>query len=261
MIFNGNQETLANLSTNEVGLSYSYRLKLSEKFYFRLGAQASYMQRDAFFSDLVFGSMIDIVNGNVGVITDELNGIPLDSRHSFVTYAVGGMFYNDKFWLGGSAHHLNEPNVSFINDRTSVLPMKVSLQGGYKVNLSPGGRDYFTHAYQERSLSFAFNYKQQDPFNQLDLGAQLYLHPLVLGMWYRGMPTKNNLPNNEAVIGLVGVSLESGLDIGYSYDFTVSKLNQRNSGGAHEISIRYTFLWGDPRSRNQRSRVIPCFRY
>jgi type IX secretion system PorP/SprF family membrane protein len=261
LIFNGNQETLANLSTNEIGLSYSYRLKLSEKHFFRIGGQVSYMQRDAFFSDLVFGSMIDIVNGSVGGITDELNGIPLDSRHSFFDYAVGGLFYNDKFWIGGSAHHLTEPNVSFINDKSSVLPMKVSLQGGYKMNLAPGGRDYFTHLSQERSLSFAFNYKQQDPFNQLDLGAQLFLEPLVLGVWYRGLPTKNNLPNNEAFIGLVGVSLESGLDIGYSYDVTVSKLGQKNSGGAHEISLRYTFLWGDPRSRNQRSRVIPCFKY
>ena len=34
LIFNGNQETLANLSTNEIGLSYSYRLRLSEKFFF-----------------------------------------------------------------------------------------------------------------------------------------------------------------------------------------------------------------------------------
>jgi type IX secretion system PorP/SprF family membrane protein len=139
--------------------------------------------------------------------------------------------------------------------------MKLSLQGGYKIDLVPGRRDYFTHAYQERSLSFAFNYKQQDPFSQLDVGAQLFLHPLVLGLWYRGLPTKNSLPNNEAFIGLVGVALESGLDIGYSYDVTTSKLGLRNSGGAHEISVRYTFLWGDPKSRNQRSRVIPCFRY
>lgn len=261
LIFNGNQESMANLSTNEIGLSYSYRLRLSENFFFRVGGQVSYMQRDAFFSDLVFGSMIDIVNGSIGDITDELNGVPLDSRHSFVDYAVGGMFYNDKFWFGASAHHLTEPNVSFVEDQTSVLPMKVSLQGGYKINLAPGGRDFFTHAYQERSVSFAFNYKEQDPFNQLDIGAQLFLQPLVLGVWYRGLPTKNNLPNNESIIALLGVSLESGIDIGYSYDFTVSKLSQRNSGGAHEISIRYNFLWGDEKSRNQRSRVIPCFRY
>lgn len=261
LIFNGNQETLANLSTNEIGLNYAYRLRLSDEFFFRVGGQVSYMQRDAFFSDLVFGSMIDIVNGNVGVITDELNGVPLDSRYSFMDYAVGGLFYNEKFWLGGAVHHIGEPNTSFVEDQISVLPRKISFQGGYKVNLSPGGRDFFTHMYQERSISFAFNYKQQAPFSQLDVGTQLYLHPLVLGVWYRGLPTKNSLPNNEAVIALVGISLESGLDIGYSYDYTVSKLNQRNSGGAHEISIRYTFLWGDPRSRNQRSRVIPCFKY
>ncbi|WP_026968411.1 PorP/SprF family type IX secretion system membrane protein [Algoriphagus terrigena] len=261
LIFNGNQESMANLSTNEIGLSYSYRLRLSEKFFFRVGGQVSYMQRDAFFSDLVFGSMIDIVNGSVGGITDELNGIPLDSRYSFMDYAVGGMFYNDKFWLGGSAHHLTEPNVSFVDDQTSVLPMKLSLQGGYKIDLAPGRRDYFTHNYQERSLAFAFNYKQQEPFSQLDVGAQLFLQPLVLGLWYRGLPMKNSLPNNEAFIALVGVALDTGLDIGYSYDVTTSKLGQKNSGGAHEISIRYTFLWGDPGSRNQRSRIIPCFRY
>ena len=264
LVFNGSQESLANLSTNEIGLSYSYRLRLSENYFFRLGAQASYMQRDTFFSNLVFGSMINIINGGVvGDFRDLLQeaGIPIDSRHSFVDYAVGGMFYSNNFWIGGSAHHLTEPNVSFVNAQTSVLPMKVSLQGGYKFNLSSGGRDYFTHLNKERSVSLAFNYKQQDPFNQLDVGSQLYLHPMVLGIWYRGMPTKNQLPNNESVIFLIGVSLESGVDIGYSYDFTVSKLNQRNSGGSHEISVRYNFLWGNPRSRNQRSRVIPCFKY
>jgi type IX secretion system PorP/SprF family membrane protein len=264
LIFNGSQESMANLSTNEIGLNYAYRLKISEKFYFRLGAQASYMQRDAFFSNLVFGSMINIITGGInGDYKDLLRdaGVSIDSRHSFFDYAVGGMFYNDKFWLGGSVHHLTEPNISFVDVGTSILPQKLSLQGGYKVNLAPGGRDYFTHAYQERSVSFAFNYKQQDPFNQLDLGTQLYLHPIVVGIWYRGMPTKNSLPNNESLIGLVGVSLESGLDIGYSYDYTVSKLGQRNSGGAHEISVRYNFLWGNPKSRNQRARVIPCFKY
>lgn len=261
LIFNGNKESLANLSTNEIGLSYAYRLKLGEDLYFRIGGQASYMQRDAFFSDLVFGTQIDIVNGTIGGITDELNGIPLDSRYSFMDYSFGGMFYSKKIWLGVSAHHISEPNVSFLEGQISKLPMKLSAQGGIKFDLAGGRRNYFTHAYAERSVSFAFNYKQQDPFSQLDVGAQLFLDPLVLGIWYRGMPTKNELPNNESFIGLVGVSLENGLDVGYSYDMTISKLGQRNSGGAHEISLTYTFLWGDEKSRNLRERVIPCFRY
>ncbi|KPQ18044.1 MAG: T9SS substrate secretin [Algoriphagus marincola HL-49] len=261
LIFNGNQESMANLSTNEIGLSYAYKLQLGEDTYFRLGGQASYMQRDAFFSDLVFGTQIDIINGTVGGITDELDGVPIDSRYSFFDFAVGGMFYTKNIWLGASAHHLGEPNISFVEDQISELPMKLSLQGGIKFDLTGGRRDYFTHAYQERAISFAFNYKQQDPFNQLDIGTQLYLDPLVLGLWYRGLPTKNALPNNEALIALIGVSLPSGLDIGYSFDYTVSKLGLRNSGGAHEVSVTYRFLWGDPKSRNQRARTIPCFRY
>jgi len=263
VIFNGSQESMANLSTVEVGLNYAYRLKISDKLYFRLGAQASYMVRDAFFSNLVFGSMIDIISGGVvGDFRDLLQeaGVPIDSRHSFFDYAAGGLFYNDKFWLGGSVHHLTEPNISFIDVETSILKRKFSLQGGYKASLVPGGRDYLTNAFQERSISFAFNYKQQDPFNQLDLGTQLSLHPLVVGIWYRGMPTKNGLPNNESIIGLVGVSLDSGLDLGYSYDFSISKLGQRNTGGAHEISVRYNFFFGDPKSRNLRARTIPCFK-
>jgi type IX secretion system PorP/SprF family membrane protein len=262
LIFNGSQESLANLSTNEIGLSYAYRLKLGEDMYFRLGAMGSYMQRDAFFSDLVFGTQIDIINGTVGGLTDELNGIPIDSRYSFFDYSFGGMFYSDKIWLGASAHHISEPNISFVEGQISKLPMKLSAQGGIRFDLQGGRRNYFTHAFAERSLSLAFNYKQQDPFNQLDLGAQLFLDPLVLGIWYRGLPTKNGLPNNEAIIGLVGVSLESGLDIGYSYDVTISKLGLRNSGGAHEVSITYSFLWGgDAKNRNMRARTIPCFKY
>lgn len=261
LIFNGSQESMANLSTNEIGLSYAYKLQLSENSFFRIGGMVSYMQRDAFFSDLVFGTQIDIVNGTIGGITDELNGIPIDSRYSFVDYSVGGMFYTNKIWFGVSAHHLSEPNTSFVEGQISKLPMKLSAQGGIKFDLGGGRRNYFTHAYSERSVSFAFNYKQQDPFNQLDVGAQFYLEPLVLGVWYRGLPTKNDLPNNEAFIGLVGVSLENGLDIGYSYDVTISKLGLRNSGGAHEISLTYTFLWGDVKSRNLRDRIIPCFKY
>lgn len=261
LIFNGSQESMANLSTNEIGLSYAYRLKLGEDMFFRIGGMVSYMQRDAFFSDLVFGAQIDIINGTIGDITDELDGVPIDSRYSFVDYSFGGMFYSDKIWLGASAHHITEPNTSFVEDQISKLPMKLSAQGGIRFDLPGMRRDYVTHGYAERSVSFAFNYKQQDPFNQLDVGTELYLEPLVLGLWYRGLPTKNDLPNNEAIIGLVGFSLDSGLDIGYSYDVTISKLGQKNSGGAHEVSLTYRLLWGDPKSRNARARTIPCFRY
>ena len=262
LIFNGNKESLAQLSTNEVGLLYSYRLKVGSDKFLRVGGQVSYIARDAYFGNLVFGSMIDISTGGTNFLTDELQNVPIDARHRFLDYSFGTLFTTNKIWLGASAHHVTEPNVSFVEDATSRLPLKFSAQGGIRFDLGYGGiNNTFSNVYQERSISFAFNYKQQAPFNQLDIGTQLYLEPLVLGLWYRGLPSKYNMPNNESIIGLLGVALESGMDIGYSFDFTTSKLGLRNSGGAHEISIRYTFLWGDQRSRNQRSRVNPCFFY
>lgn len=260
LIVNGNKESMANLSTMEIGALYSYRLQVGMESFLHFGGQASYVSRDAYFADLVFGTQIDINRGTIGDFTDEL---PLmDMRHRFADFNFGLLYYNEKVWLGASAHHLSEPNQSFIDEGISALPVKYSLHGGIKFDLAPGEiNNFFTNSHQERAVSFAFNYKQQDPFHQLDVGAQLLLEPLVLGLWYRGIPVQYSLPNNEAIIGLLGLSLDSGVDIGYSYDFTVSNLGIGNSAGAHEISIRYSFLYGDPKNRNQKRTVLSCFKY
>ncbi|GHB47261.1 hypothetical protein GCM10008106_30280 [Mongoliitalea lutea] len=266
LIVNGNQESLAQLSTNEIGVLYSYKLKISSEIDWRLGGQASFVSRNAYFGGLLFGSMIDIGSGFTGTDpTDALSAAGIfatDFQHRYMSYSFGTLFTSRNMWFGASAHHVNEPNVSFVDDGISKLPMRLSLHGGVRLNIGYGNtRDPYTNSYTERSIGFAFNYKQQDPFNQLDIGTQLFLDPLVIGVWYRGLPTKYALPNNEAVIAVIGVALGNGVDIGYSFDFTVSQLNLRNSGGAHEFSMRYTFLWGDPKSRNQRARRIPCFQY
>ena len=43
----------------------------------------------------------------------------------------------------------------------------------------------------DQSVTFAFNYRKQDEFNQLDLGAYWQYNPIELGLWYRGIPTSN----------------------------------------------------------------------
>jgi type IX secretion system PorP/SprF family membrane protein len=260
LIFNGNRESQARLSTNEVGLTYSYRLKLGFESFLRFGGQASYISRDAYFGDLVYGSQLDIQRGGIDDFSGEF--FPDDYRHRFADFNFGMLFHTQTFWLGVSGHHLSEPNTSFVDGNISKLPMKLSAHGGLKIDLGEGFiNNYYSNSRQERSVMFAFNYKHQDPFNQLDVGAQFFLQPLVLGVWYRGFPVKYALPNHESIIGLVGLTLESGLDIGYSFDFTTSKMALANSGGAHEISIRYSFLFGDPNQRNRRSTIIPCFRF
>lgn len=129
-----------------------------------------------------------------------------------------------------------------------------------KFDMAPGDiNDYFNNTDQERSLSFAFNYKKQGQFSQLDIGTEFYFEPLVLGIWYRGLPTKYSLPNNESIISLIGVRLDNRMEFGYSFDFSISKLGQKYSGGAHEISIRYVFSSKDPSKKYYPE--LPTFRY
>ncbi|PSK99219.1 type IX secretion system membrane protein PorP/SprF [Cecembia rubra] len=261
VIVNGMNETVAGLSTTEIGLAYSYRVQLGFNSFLRFGGQASYFSRDANMNQFIFESQIDRGSGAIGDFGGEQMG--LDSRHRYFDYHFGMLFNNEFGWLGLSAHHITQPNISFIDDQISRWPMKISAHGGLKFDLSGGSvRNYMNSTQNQRELVLAFNYKHQDPFNQLDLGTQVNLQPIVFGIWYRGLPNIGNaLPNNESLIGLVGVSLGNGLDIGYSYDFTLSRLGQANTGGAHEVSMRLSFLTGDAKQSGRKGSILPCFKY
>ena len=134
------------------------------------------------------------------------------------------------------------------------------MHGGYRFELAPGYiRDYLTNAKQDRSLSVGFNYKEQGQFSQLDLGAEVYFEPLAVGLWYRGLPTKYGLPNHESLVTMVGLGLNSGLDVGYSFDFPISSFSLGRSGGSHELSVRFVFSSLPP--GKVRYRSLPSFRY
>lgn len=258
VIISGARESSSQSSTDEIGLVYSYRLRLGDKRFFHAGAQGSFLSRDVLFDQVILGTQLDI---DKGVIVGEPGeGFSGDSRFRAADLNAGLLYYEEKFWLGVSAFHLLKPQISYLEINSNRLPIKYSLHGGVRFNLAPGNiNDYFNNTDQERSLAVAVNYKSQGAFDQLDIGAEFYFEPLVLGIWYRGLPSKYNLPNNESLIGLFGIEFESGLDFGYSYDYSISKLGQRVSGGAHEVSVRYVFSTRDPSKKYYPA--LPTFRY
>lgn len=258
IVISGARESFTQSTTSEIGLVYSYRLRLGEKRFLHMGAQGSLLSRDVLFDQVVLGTQLDI---DKGVIVGEPGeGFTGDSQVRAGDINAGLLYYEEKFWLGVSVFHLLKPQISYLEVNSNRLPIKYSVQGGMRFNLAPGNiNDYFNNTDQERSLAIAFNYKSQGAFDQLDLGAEFYFEPLILGLWYRGLPTKYNLPNSESLIGLIGVELDSGLDFGYSYDFSISKLGQKVSGGAHEISVRYVFSARDPSKKHFPE--LPTFRY
>jgi len=54
LIVNKSQQSMANLSVSEIGATYAYRLRLGLSSFLRVGGQVSYIDRDAYFGDLVF---------------------------------------------------------------------------------------------------------------------------------------------------------------------------------------------------------------
>jgi hypothetical protein len=96
----------------------------------------------------------------------------------------------------------------------------------------------------------------------MDVGFYFTFEPLIIGTWYRGVPFKqvNGFTNNESVVLLVGFTKKGAkdiLNIGYSYDYTISQLGA-GSGGAHEFSLVYSWSTRNPRKPPKDKLMIPC---
>lgn len=254
-------EGQAGLNSTSVALQYAYQLYLTDWLSFRPGFQVAWFNRNVNFSDLTFGDQFNPVTGEIDNPSAETFG---NLAKNFIDLGVGGVFYTRNAWLGVSVSHLNTPNQAFDDGSTpNELPRKFSYHGGYKILMRPGvmGSGMFARP-QERSLTPTFQYKSQGEFDQLDLGLYLTLEPIIFGAWYRGLPTKSleGFNNNESIVMLVGFTKrgkDDVLNIGYSYDYTISQLGA-GSGGAHEVSLSYSWSNRDPRKPPKHVMQIPC---
>lgn len=261
MIITRDNEGLAGLQSISVGLQYSYELQLSEQLGFRPGAQVAVFNRDINFNKLTFGDQFD---PNTGGFLDQPTAESFNtfSSKTFFDLSLGGVLFTRSAWLGVSAWHLTEPNQSIIGE-DSPLPIKLSFHGGFKFYMKPGVVGSGVYARDaERSIAPAFQFRHQGKFDQMDLGLYFTFEPMVLGTWYRGVPFKSleGVVNNESIVlllGFVKLGAKDAINIGYSFDYTISKLGPA-SGGAHEFSLVYTWPMRNPRKPPKDKLVIPC---
>ncbi len=255
------REGLAGLRSLSLGLQYSYELQLTKAIGFRPGIQLAVFNRDVNFDRLTFGDQFD---PSTGEFIDQPTAETFSTNFSktFFDVSFGGVFFTRSAWLGVAANHLNKPNQSIIDER-SPLPVKVSLHGGFKFYMKPGVMGTGVYARNaERSIAPAVQYRHQGDFDQMDMGLYFTFEPLVLGTWYRGVPFKNidGFVNNESIVLLLGftqIGAKDAINIGYSFDYTISKLGP-GSGGAHEFSLVYTWPMRNPRKPPKDKLIIPC---
>jgi type IX secretion system PorP/SprF family membrane protein len=261
MIINHDREGVLGLTSTSIAFQYSYDLKLNSKFSFRPGFQAAIYNRSVDFDKLTFGDQFD---PNTGQVIKPTSAESLGSGQSifFPDISMGGLLYSQNLWLGFSAFHITQPNQSVVGGH-DPLPIKLNAHAGYKFFFAPGVMKTGLYSIpQERSIAPVVQYRHQGQWDQMDAGMYFTLEPLVLGLWYRGIPFNkvNGFANNESFVMLIGITKRGPkdiLNIGYSYDLTVSKLGP-SSGGAHEFSISYSWSTRDPRKPAKDKLIIPC---
>ena len=252
LLFAREQAGTGNLGNTEIALLYSYHFQIDKKVFIQPGIKFNYVTRGVDFSKLIFNDQLD--RGGNGPTSDDIS---IDKINYF-DISTGLLVYSDKFWGGLAFNHINQPNQSLNND-DSPLYMKFSVHGGYKIDLSEGGRRTLNTSY----FNITFNYKAQQKFDQLDLGLYYTRDPFVFGLWYRGLPgikSYEGVLNNDALAVILGYKVvDYNLNIGYSYDVTVSRL-ATNSAGSHEISLIYEVA-SKSKKRKRRKFFVPCAKF
>ncbi|MFN8343275.1 MAG: type IX secretion system membrane protein PorP/SprF [Cyclobacteriaceae bacterium] len=229
---------------------YSYKLKLGDSWVIATGLDFGYGSRSIEMNKLIFGDQLQF----------DTNGAPSDdpaaSRLGMARYfdfGSGLLIYNKTFWMGASINHMNHPNRSMLGEE-ALIPVATSIHGGLRIPLYNGP----FHREAIPVLSPSFVYKRQGRFEQLDVGAYLLYDPLVLGVWYRGIPFNKGTGSNitqDAVVVVLGFQFDR-FEVSYSYDMTVSKLGPL-AGGAHEIALKYKAPYS-VKSRRKKEKLIPC---
>jgi type IX secretion system PorP/SprF family membrane protein len=260
---NSFEETHMKLKFTDISLQYAYNLKIAEKLGpfghnidLKFGGQASYVMRNAALDHLIFGDQINLFDRTIAPVS--LDALPLQEPVNYLDLSFGTLLITDNFWFGGSAHHITRPEITFFEDNgDSRLPVRWSIHGGYLFDLNYRNMRYDK---KESFFTLSANYKEQGPFKQIDLHSQWQYTQVFVGAGYRGISSFSELPYQATLIGVLGVALDTGITIGYSYDTILSRFG-RSTAGAHEISMRYSWYMGDPRKRNQRRTILECVFY
>lgn len=246
------QAGTAGMKSSQFNFLYSYKWNISSKWVISAGLNFGYAFRSIDLNKLIFGDQLQFdSDGNVPSDDPAIFNL---GTSSYFDFNSGVLAYNKNFWFGFSASHLNTPNRSLL-DQESVIPIKTSFHGGVRIPLYVG-------PFKKENISVlspSFVYKRQGQFDQLDLGLYFLYDPVVIGLWYRGIPIQQNVKDNishDAVVVVLGFQFEK-MEVAYSYDFTVSELGPI-SGGTHEVALKYKLGIQMQSKTKKKEKFIPC---
>jgi type IX secretion system PorP/SprF family membrane protein len=249
--FSADDAGTGGLRTTSITSSLSYEILINKLLVIRFGLQPGVVIKTIHFDKLLFGDQL-ARGGNSGANSLVTVEQPTQTK-TFFDMGSGALIYTSNFWIGTSFFHLTKPNESFYTNEGAVLPIKYSVHGGAKFHINEEENDPDL----KKSVTLVANYRGQGKFDQFDIGIYYSRNVFTIGLWYRGIPGlkayKPGYSNNDALAILVGFQKER-LHIGYSYDLTISLL-QNLTKGAHEVTLSYQLC--KPHKKTKRV-LISC---
>lgn len=204
-------------TTTRVDINYAPHIELfNHKLVLQPAIGLAYFQKSIDWTKLTFGDMIDERRGFVY----NTNEVPGQNKKSNIDLSAGIFIYSSKFYGGIAVHHINQPDEGLIGP--SKLPLKITLHTGANLTFKKDKNHNFI-------LSPNLLYMQQQDFWELAPGVNAKYKWVVLGINYR---------NQDVFIVNAGIQFWL-FKLEYSYDYTVSKLTNKATGGSHEIQM----LW------------------
>jgi type IX secretion system PorP/SprF family membrane protein len=215
------------LNRFSVAATYAYHLGISERTSLSAGISAGVQNMTLNASKLNFEFPVDPAVAGSGY----LNKLRPD-------VSAGLWMYSANYFVGLAAQNILPSKLTFAEDTLTVtssgkLVPHLFLSAGYRVFLN-----------DDISLlpSATLRYITPMPIG-VDLNAKVQYQDLVwAGASYRFQ---------DGISGMVGVNVNSSFNIGYSYDYTTSRLNTV-SRGSHEIVVGFLLgnKYGDWCPRN-----------
>ena len=229
----------ARLGTTSATGMYSYRFNITDDWRIRPGISFAVKQRSLQYSKAIWPDQIS----DTGIDGNTIE--PPYDPYNFIDASSSVVVYNRQLWLGLCVDHLLRPNTSFAR-LDAPAHMQWSQFGGinFPVTNSVGK--------VPEIITLNYLFKMAADFRQLDVGLNWYRAPLLLGFAWRGLPA-SEYPSYDCLIFTIGMAFNN-MAIGYSYDFTVSKLGAL-TGGSHEITLSFSFNEGN---KTHRQGAIPC---
>ncbi len=211
---------------NSLTASYAYHIPVSGTMKLSLGASGGITQYSLDFSKFQVKDNPDqaiLASGQLTSIQPSIN--------------VGAWLYSRHFFFGISANQLIFDNFNYAT--------KDAAAGSYSW-LGTTNPHYF--------LTAGYRYEMNEDWviipstmvkrvSQVPISYDINLKAIHKDrFWFGG-----SYRHKDAVVGLLGVNISSFINLGYSYDFTLSDINQR-SKGSHEVVVGIML--------NNRHRII-----